>query len=297
LDRLVKPSRRAGIAAAIRMKLHPQFVTKNEPAAQGYKTILVHVEVGLESEQLLQSVVDFAYDLGAKVIGVGGCAPAYMGSISGVDWQIVVDQEQADARAAEARFREITNPLKGCEWSTDMRYPTDAVAEIAASADLVVVSSRHGPLDSTVDAGALALMAGIPVLAVPPGHTHIRSKRILIGWKNTREARRAVTDAMPLLCAAEHVLVVGVQADDRQPISGLEGITQRLCRHGFSADHLAIRKAPDDVAMDLIACAEEDVSDMIVTGAYGHSRLRELFFGGVTSGLLDNALLPVLFGH
>lgn len=263
-----------------------------------YKTILVHVEASIDSAERLQSVVDLAYGLSAKVIGVGGCAPVYMNDIVAIDWQIVRDQEQADVKAAKDQFQRIAGILgDSAVWCSGARYPDDVMAQSAAGADLIVVSAKRGPHDSTVNAGALALMAGIPVLALPAGCTAIDRKRIVVGWKNTREARRAVSDALPLLCEAESVLVVGIQADDGEPIDGLTDVVERLKRHGAKASSHVIRGKPQDAAQDLIACAGDGFADMIVSGAYGHTRMREWYFGGVTSGLLERSDIPVLCSH
>ena len=135
--------------------------------------------------------------------------------------------------------------------------------------------------------------AGPPVLAVPPGVT-FNAKRIVIAWKNTREARRAVWDALPLLTRAENVRVLCFASD---PAPEMSNVVERLRLHNVPAEAEVRAGTESSVADDLLAAAQAMGAGLIVAGAYGHSRLREWALGGVTQGLLRDAQLPVLFSH
>jgi hypothetical protein len=98
------------------------------------------------------------------------------------------------------------------EWRSSLDFPTEFVAREARAADLVIIGrdrKSYDPYRST-DAGALVLRTGRPVLAVPPGVQSLAAKRVVVAWKDTREARRAVQDALPLLQGAEEVIVMEV---------------------------------------------------------------------------------------
>jgi nucleotide-binding universal stress UspA family protein len=268
------------------------------PSATRYKTLLVHVEASAESDARLQIAVDFAGGLSAKVIGVGGLAQMQMDGVVGIDWQIVADAQQADIKAAEEHFKRIAGVMgQAAAWLQGLGVPDDMMAECAAGADLIIASANHGPHDSTVDPGALALAAGIPVLTLPTGCQSLRGKRITVGWKNTRETRRAITDALPLLCEAEAVLLVAIEVNDEAPPDGLASVLDRLGRHGVAVESRTVREGTDDPVGCLLDCADDAGSDLIVSGAYGHTRLQEWCFGGVTAGLLERSTLPVLFSH
>jgi nucleotide-binding universal stress UspA family protein len=115
-----------------------------------------------------------------------------------------------------------------------------------------------------------------------------------VAWKDTREARRAVWDALPLLREAEEVLMIAV--GDSAKEAGALDVQEHLDQHGVKAKVLhAHRDIP--VADELIRLAEEQGVDLIVSGAYGHSRTREWILGGVTRELLDHAPVCCLMAH
>ena len=274
-----------------------------------YKTLVVHVENSPESDVRLRVAVDLAYDLSASLIGVGGRAPAYVADAcgsaaytmyaAGAVVQEMAKQEAADLQRAKAIFQRIAGPLASSVWRSGDDYPDQVLEGCMAGADLVVASAARGSHASAVDAGAIVLRSGLPVLVIPTDLMGLRRKSIVIAWSNTREARRAVTDAMPLLRGAERVTVVQVkgESEPEDPWNGLEGVVDRLARHGVNAIAEEAPRGSSDDATDLIAFAEENLADLIVSGAYGHSRLREWSFGGVTKGLLSKSTLPVLFSH
>ncbi len=266
--------------------------------ATRFKSLLVHVEPTEASDDRLRFTVGLAVGLGARVVGIGGCAPFYVDDVIALDLEMIRDQECADLKEAETRFRHIAGILgDAAEWRADAADPGDIMARSAAGADLIVASARRGAHASTVDAGLLALSAGGPVLVLPASIRPPQRERIVVGWKNTREARRAVTDALPLLCDADAVTVVAISADDGQPVDGLEGVVDRLKQHGVAARANILRQGSDDHAGDLLTFAEMDGADMIVSGAYGHPRLLEWCWGGMTAGLLERSTLPILFSH
>jgi nucleotide-binding universal stress UspA family protein len=147
----------------------------------------------------------------------------------------------------------------------------------------------------------VALAAGRPVLAIPyAGRFEAVGRRVLIGWDASREATRAVADAMPLLAAAETVSVLSI--DPREgpsahgPVPGAD-ISPHLARHGVNATVERTVSAGVPAGDLLLSRAADLGADLLVVGAYGHSRARELLLGGVTRTLLQSMTLPVLMSH
>ncbi len=177
----------------------------------------------------------------------------------------------------------------------------DYVACEARSADLVITGVDQASLlesSSRVSASELVMLVGRPVLIVPASLDTLKFERVLVGWKDTREARRAILDALPLLKKAAHVSVVEI-ADDEECNAArarIDDVAGWLARQGVTAQTMTFPPAGDD-ARRLDAIAQEQAADVIVAGAYGHSRVREWVFGGVTRDLLLAADRCTLVSH
>jgi len=214
----------------------------------------------------------------------------------------------ADAARVEAAFRERvrTAGIQG-EWRLVEGSTPGQVALNARYADLTVLGQADpaGGVDSPGNAAAVVeevlFTSGRPVLLVPfAGHFEAVGKRVLIGWNASREAARAVNDALPLLAQAELVMVLAVN-----PRRGLGGhgdqpgadIALHLARHGVRVE-VQHAVAPEIGEADvLLNTAADKGADLLVMGAYGHSRLRELVLGGVTRSLLRQMTIPLLMAH
>lgn len=143
--------------------------------------------------------------------------------------------------------------------------------------------------------------SGRPVLAVPAaGPLSLPVRHAVVAWLPTREATRALHDALPLLAEASSVDVVTVGTPERGPEAGTEepgfGIASHLARHGLAVNVIA-KPAVDGIATTLLRHAAESGAQLIVAGGYGHSRLREWLLGGTTRELLAGSGVPVLFSH
>ena len=147
----------------------------------------------------------------------------------------------------------------------------------------------------------VALASGRPILAVPyAGQFETVGRRVLIGWNATREATRAVNDAMPLLAAADVVTVLTIDAREGPDAHGeLPGadISLHLARHGVKATIERTVSAGVPAGEVLLSRAADLGADLLVIGAYGHSRMRELLLGGATRSILRSMTLPVLMSH
>ena len=121
----------------------------------------------------------------------------------------------------------------------------------------------------------------------------------MIGWKDTREARRAVCDALPFLHSASHVTIAEIcQADDEDNAAGrVNDVADYLARHAITGHPRVIPDRDVSAAEQLTNLAQEEGADLLVIGAYGHSRLGEWFFGGVTRDLLASSPICCLMSH
>jgi nucleotide-binding universal stress UspA family protein len=190
---------------------------------------------------------------------------------------------------------------RSAEWRSLLDDPTEALAREARAADLVIVGSRRESDNPflALDPGALLLKAGRPLLVVPEGVAGLTPRRVAIAWKDAREARRAVRDALPLLRQAESVVVVEVsQGDDSgQALRRVKDVAAYLERHRIEV--VTERVRPDEVgaANSLLHFVRDENIDLIVAGGYGHSRLGEWVFGGATRGLIAESPVCCLLSH
>lgn len=263
-----------------------------------YSTLMVHLDVGSPNAGRLRVAGDLADRFGASVVGIAGCQPmqvAYAdGYVSGELIEGDVEAKEKEIAATEAEFREAfrkrTNAL---EWRSAVTLDplSDFIACESRSADFVITgadrnksvfdSSRH------VELGDLVMRIGRPLLVVPEGTKKIGFDRILIGWKDTRETRRAIADALPLLKKAPFVTVVEIALESQmmQARRHLDQIVEWLKRHGVMAESLVAASVGHD-SRHLAEIGRDQSTDLIVAGAYGHNRLREWMLGGVTRDLL-----------
>jgi nucleotide-binding universal stress UspA family protein len=145
---------------------------------------------------------------------------------------------------------------------------------------------------------ALALGVGRPILVVPRyGNFATVGDRVLVAWNGSREATRAVNDALPLLARARKVTVLSIDPDGEPARVPGADIALHLARHGITVE--AARTTAGDISVGdaLLSSAFDQGADLIVMGAYGHSRLRELVLGGATRHLLQHMTVPVLLAH
>jgi nucleotide-binding universal stress UspA family protein len=274
-----------------------------------YPTLMAHMELGHSNAGLLKIVGDLAIRFEANVIGIAACqsnqmfyGDAYIPSdvIDGIREEL-----EKEIETAEAEFRDALEPrVDTVEWRSTLT--SEPLAEYLACqvrrADLVITgvdrnvsmfdTSRH------VNTGDLVMRAGRPVLIVPRTAETPDFARVVIGWKDTRESRRAVADALPLLKMAVHISVVEIAAEEDLAAARvhLDDVVHWLKRHGVMAESLALPSIGDD-AGQLNEIARERGADLIVAGAYGHSRLREWALGGVTRDLLLRADRCALVSH
>jgi nucleotide-binding universal stress UspA family protein len=274
-----------------------------------YATLMVHLELGHSNAGLLGVASGLAAHFRAGLIGIVACQPMPIIYSEAYPPAEIIDQDraqrQSEIKRAEAEFRGALQATSGpLEWRSSITPGplSDYLVCEARSADLFITSVDHNAsvFDMTrhVNISDLVLQAGRPVLVVPAAVSTLNPERIVVGWKETREARRAILDTLPLLKKAAHVTLVEIAA--KEDLDGarahLEDVVGWLKRHGVVAESFTWPSSGDD-ATQLNAIAEQRSADVIVAGAYGHSRLREWALGGVTRELLLHAERCTFVSH
>lgn len=282
------------------------------------KDLLVHLDASPRSAVRLALAATLASRHGAHLTAVYvvelPSAALFYGDPSGFADACLVDEMMSKMREAamvEARRVEQSfsdrigrDGITG-EWRLVEALAADTVALHARYADLAIVG-QHDPGDTSISsatevAAGTLLSSGRPMLVVPyAGPVDRCGETVLVGWKSSREAARAVNDALPLLQQARSVTVLAINPE--QGIGGdgdvpAADIALHLARHGVkaaAAHTVATEVSEGDV---LLNYADDIGADLIVAGGYGHSRLRELTVGGVTRTLLTTMTVPVLLSH
>lgn len=213
---------------------------------------------------------------------------------------------QEDARRLGEEFsRWADGTGLHAEWRVGDGEPVKVLSVHARYADAVVLGppARHTllSLEAPHFAASVVLAAGRPVLFAPgPGKPATLGAHVVIGWNASRESTRAVTDALPLVGGASRVSVVLVRpktgARSHGPLPGAD-VAHYLARHGTSVEVVTIDGDHHDVGLALLDQVSRLGADLLVMGAYGHSRLRELVLGGATETVLQRATVPVLMSH
>jgi nucleotide-binding universal stress UspA family protein len=276
-----------------------------------YKTILVHLDVGARTGARLDLACRLAGRFDAHLVGVHALTeirlPGYAAVMTGQSDQLAEFQAHAAAELrerSEALFRKRVEAagLAKTEYRASRADALAAVPLHARYADLVVAGQPDARDASGVEPDfveRLLLAAGRPVLVVPyAGSFGDAGKRVLVAWNASREATRALTDSIPLLREAEavHVIAFDPAAAPHGEVPGAD-IGLYLARHGIKVT-VSQQTAPDvDVGNQLLSRAADIAADLIVMGAWGHSRLQELVMGGVTQTILRSMTVPVLMSH
>jgi len=276
-----------------------------------YKTILVH----LNDQRRVAGLIDAATNIGqrddAHVIAlyVMPPIPVYGPTAFGAGYiQAGLQSFRDEAERVRQAFEEACRgrPILP-EWrlvEPGVRAVADCVIEQARCVDLVIAAQRDREFDfsSVLDVPErLILESGRPVLLIPnAGQFPTIGSRVTIAWNMRREATRAVFDALPLLKSADLVRVKSVDPQkDAETAGDLPGaeVAATLARHGVKCELASTVSGGIGIGDVLLSGLSDDSSDLLVMGAWGHSRMRELVFGGVTRQILEHMTVPVLLSH
>jgi nucleotide-binding universal stress UspA family protein len=237
--------------------------------------------------------------------------------------------ERESAKAIEASFREtaaaagFTGTL---DWVAEEGQTNTVLARLARHFDLLLIGQLSEPGDSRqqIRAEELVTLSGKPLIIVPSGY-QVRpfTEHAVIAWDRSRPAARALSDAMQILETKQRLDVVTVAAKGKEggkeagkgkaggkeagkagkegtpgsgPGGGLDILTH-LKRHGIAAQRVALTASREGVGATILDYCKDQDADVLVMGAYGHARLREELFGGVTRHVLQHMTVPVLMSH
>ena len=273
------------------------------------KDISVSLRMGEQDSPAEKYAISMAAALKAHVAGIAFAYDpvemmaqwGYMAAAVGEQWPDYKEQAAATldgfseaADRAAISFERIMVPV-------DLANVGDRFGGIARRFDLSIVAqpeAEKAAVEKMIVSGAI-FDSGRPVIVVPYIQTApFKLDRVMICWDNSRPAARAIADAMPLLGLARSTEVVTVVEDAlNEDEPDRADIGQHLTRHGLSVNINRIVREKIDVASALLSHAADSGADLIVMGAYGHSRLREFILGGVTQSMLRSMTVPVLMSH
>ena len=274
-----------------------------------YKSLLVHVDSTPRAAARLNIAIALARRFEAHLTALFVAPdPLPMFAMAGdVPSNLLALDVESAAKQARATFENLTSAagMANVEWREAIGAPIDDLCLHARYHDLVVV----GQADPQQMADGLtpdlpqnlALAARRPVLVIPyTGSFETVWKHALVGWNARPEAIRAVTDALPLLKLASRTTVLSVNPEIGSRLHGEQpgaDLALYLARHGVRAEASTVTAYNDDAGNVLLSRAADLGADLIVMGAYGHSRLRELVLGGATRTILQSMTVPVLLSH
>jgi nucleotide-binding universal stress UspA family protein len=261
-----------------------------------YKTVMVSLALDRPNDACLAVAGDLAERFGARVIGVAASdIRPTLYFAEGELAQKLLDEEASAIRQRlselEAEFSNaVGKRATSVEWRSAQALAGPYMLQQARAADLLIVGARDEAIVDVgiaTDPGDLVMQAGRPLIVVPPTVQWLDLRSVLVAWKDVREARRAVFDALPLLAAAKDVTITAVpekQGDRAEILAQVADVAAWLRGHGIVASTVVPEKTGDAIAqLDKVAADIE--AGAVIAGAYGHSRLREWILGGVTRHL------------
>jgi nucleotide-binding universal stress UspA family protein len=276
----------------------------------GYKTILVHCDASRGTAGRLGIAVDLADRFAGHVVGLhvrqAFQAPAFTDAGPAMDslYRTYETTMRAEEAMATAAFRDaVGNQGISSEWRVADGYVDEILAAEARVTDLVIVGQAEpdSPPTATPDdlAEDIAMAAECPVLIVPYiGAAKPPGKTVMLCWNDSREAKHAAVGALPLLAAADKVIVLLI---DPRASRGREepgaDVAVWLARHGVKVTVQRDSAADSDVGGVILSRAADHDVDLIVMGIYGHSRMRERVLGGASRTLLASMTAPLLVAH
>jgi nucleotide-binding universal stress UspA family protein len=271
-----------------------------------YATLMVYVEAGDGSEHTIRLATQLADKFTAKLIGVSAMPLRPPMIVNGIVVDAVTEADigKMMARLSEKEkwFRQIgTASHRTVDWRCEVDFPTEFFVSEARRADLLLVNPNRGLRSAynSLDAAGAILRAGRPVLVAPAELSTLQADRVVIGWKDAREARRAVQDALPFLHDATRITIAQIceGGGEEAAHKSIDDVVGYLARHRVKAGPKVILHREGSGAAQLIRLAQQEGADLLVAGAFGHSRLGEWIFGGVTQDLLVSSPICCLMSH
>lgn len=273
-----------------------------------YKTILVHLDGRARNEHTLRLASDLAGRFDAHLAAVYAleqqlfAAAMDPGATAALTFQVELDT-QMQAKAQEMVKAAEQNSGRKIEWRAISGNTVNNVILHARHADLLVMTQEDRGEKMGFDpsfAASVVVGAGRPVLMVPyAGEFPSCGASVLIAWSGTRESARAIADALPLMRKAREINIVSFNPKGDSDWGDIPGadVGLWLTRHGLRVNVRQQKSTEVDVGNQILSLASDLGSDLIVMGAYGHSRTFQFVLGGVTKTLFQSMTVPVLMSH
>ena len=274
-----------------------------------YSTLMVYLDPFADNTHLLKITGDLAGRFGASILGVSASRLVGVGyDVSGIPGGVVDrgrgELDETMEATEQAALAILQRPGREIEWRSIVDTgPLEAsVIRETRSADLIIASANYfGSLTRGtpyLNIRDVVMQSGRPVLIIPPDTTELKARNVLVGWNDSRESRRAVSDALPLLQTAERVLLVQIASEKNagHAKDSVAGVARWLKRHQVTAECMIVSEQGRN-GPQLGAVAKKEGIDLIVAGAYGHNRFHEFALGGVTRNLLLYGDLCALVSH
>jgi nucleotide-binding universal stress UspA family protein len=274
------------------------------------KDILVNLAIDYREDRARDYAISLADKLDAHLTGIAFSYEPALPIMAGIDTvpPEYIDGQRAEnekaARRAKVNFQKTVGEagLRSDCYSANASAAGAAAlfARIGRHFDLAIVQQAEAMVpenDFLIE--ATLFEGGRPVIIVPYIHSAPSSFRhALICWDGSRPAARAIADAIPLLRRAPKIEVITFAEQDKitEEFPGAE-IGQHLARHELEVEIKRIDVANIDVANAILSYAADASADLLVMGAYGHTRIREFVLGGVTNTILASMTVPVLMSH
>jgi nucleotide-binding universal stress UspA family protein len=271
-----------------------------------FAVVMVFVEPNGTPGPRVRVAASVADKFGATLIGV--CAGAIPMPIL-ADSMVIQTPNAVDIDLMKGRlakqgdwFRKIADgDRQRLEWRSALELPNEVITREARSADLIVIGQTKGLTNTygSLDVGAAILRMGRPTLVVPKEVSSLSLEHAVIGWKDTREARRAVWDALPFLRKAARVTIFEACGPDEEKtaLARLDDVARYLALHRIKSGPMVMVQKEGSGASQLLQVAQDEQADLLVTGAYGHTRLGEWIFGGMTRELLATSPVCCFMSH
>ena len=233
-------------------------------------------------------------------------------SVGMIDDMTRIAEEECDNRAARARalydecldgssIEESSTPSatgSTVTWIESSGREDDVIAQHGRLADMIIVSRPNVETEvgHTLVLNAALFESGRPVFIVPPGGIEVVGRKVVVSWNGSAQSARAVSSALPILKKADEVHVFTIESQ-RTPGELSAGVSEYMAYHGINCSVRTLAGSRASVGEALLKEAEFIGADLVVMGAYTHSRMRQLILGGVTRHVLEQSPLPLLMAH
>ncbi len=278
-----------------------------------YKTIVVNLNDIERVSALMNVAISLSKKHDAHLIGLHVIPPFNMAAMAGpfgVSPEIINEYVKSRKALSEEIKKEYEKALEQDIVSSEWRcvdswenWSERHLIKHSRCADLIVTGQgaiKQGIAEQTRITEHLILETGRPVLVIPhEGEFEEVGNYPLIAWNASQESTRAVFDALPFLVNSKETKVVWIdpdEPDEKIDVAGSE-ISTTLARHGVKVEAATINTEKEKIGESIVNQVRESASDLLIMGAYGHSRFQEYLFGGATKGVLKDMKVPVLLSH